>query len=144
MPFFFDTSALVKLYHREAGTDIVVPLYKGDSQITISELSKVELLSTIHKKLRIGEITADALEAVRERFLADCAERFVVVPVASLIVDSAVDVLSTQGKRHHLFSLDALQIATFTTVNDNNLTFLCADRRLATLVEAMGYPVQVV
>ncbi|MEK6697907.1 MAG: type II toxin-antitoxin system VapC family toxin [Nitrospirota bacterium] len=141
MQYFFDTSAIVKLYHQEAGSDRVLPLYRDGEAIVISELSKVELLSTIHKKLRTGEITADTLAAVRDRFFADCAIRFVVVHVASFIVDAAMDILGAHGRINHLFSLDALQIATLSIVAEKDITFVCADKRLTTLVKTIGFPI---
>lgn len=42
MDYFFDTSAIVKIYHQEDGSETVLPLYKGNESIIISELSKVE------------------------------------------------------------------------------------------------------
>jgi len=124
MRYFFDTSAIVKLYHQESGTEIVLPLYRDSASIGVSELSKVEIL-----------------EAVRDRFVADCSNRFVVVHAASMIVDAALEILGTRGRLHHLFSLDALQIATYSVVDDGETIFVCADKRLASLVEAIGYPV---
>ncbi len=53
MQYFFDTSAVVKIYHQEAGSDRIVPLYQGGEAIVISELSKVEFVATIHKKMRM-------------------------------------------------------------------------------------------
>jgi len=50
MQYFFDTSAVVKIYHQETGSDQIIPLYRGDDTIVISELSKVEFLSTISQK----------------------------------------------------------------------------------------------
>jgi predicted nucleic acid-binding protein len=141
MQYFFDTSAVVKIYHREMVSDRVLPLYRDGEAIVISELSKAELLSTIHKKFRTGEITADALEAVRDRFLMDCSSRFVVVHVASFIVDAALDFLNKYGRTSHLFSLDALQIATLSIVAEKDITFVCADKRLTSLVKTTGFPV---
>jgi predicted nucleic acid-binding protein len=141
MQYFLDTSAVVKLYHQEMGSDRVLPLYRDGETIVISEISKVEFLSTIHKKLRTGEITADTMMAVRDRFLADCSARFVVVHVASFIVDAALDLLNTHGRTEHLFSLDALQIATLSIVAEKDITFVCADKRLTTLVKAIGFPI---
>jgi hypothetical protein len=109
--------------------------------IVISELSKVEFSSTIHKKLRTGEITADTLEAVKDRFFADCASRFVVIHVASFIVDAALEIMNTHGRAKHLFSLDALQIATYSVIAEKDTTFVCADKRLTALVTAMAIPV---
>ncbi len=141
MQYFFDTSAVVKLYHQETGSDRVLPLYQDGEPIMISELSKVEFLSTIHKKPRTGEITTDTLMAVRDRFMADCSNRFIVVHVASFIVDAALDFLNTHGRTNHIFSLDALQLATLSIVAEKDITFVCADKRLTTLVKTIDFPV---
>jgi predicted nucleic acid-binding protein len=141
MQYFLDTSAIVKIYHHESGSDQVIPFYKGPEAIVISELSKVEFVSTIHKKLRTGEITADTLDAVKNRFLADCSGRFVVIHVASFIVDMAMDIMNTHGRANHLFSLDALQIATLLTIAEKDTTFVCADKRLTALVKTIRTPV---
>ena len=138
MQYFFDTSAVVKIYHQETGSDRILPLYRSGDTIMISELSKVEFLSTVHKKLRTGEITGESLDAVKNRFFADCSGRFVVIHVASFIVDSALDIMNTHGRTNHLFSLDALQIATLSMIAEKDITFVCADKRLITLVKKMG------
>ena len=39
MNYFFDTSALVKIYHEEEGADKVLEIYNSERQITISELA---------------------------------------------------------------------------------------------------------
>lgn len=141
MQYFFDTSAVVKLYHQEAGSDRILPLYKGGEAIVISELSKVEFVSTVHKKLRTGEITAATLDAVISRFFADCTGRFVVIHVASFIVDAALDIMNIHGRANHLYSLDALQIATLSIIEEEDTIFVCADRRLTALVKTIGTPV---
>ena len=91
--------------------------------------------------LRTGDITADALDAVKNRFLVDCSGRFVVIHVASLIVDAALDIMNTHGRASHLFSLDALQIATLSIIAEKDTTFVCADKRLTALVRTIGTPV---
>jgi len=141
MQYFFDTSAVVKLYHQETGSDRVFPLYRDGEAIVISEFSKVEFLSTLLKKFRTGDITEQTLEAVSLRFLADCSERFVVVHVASFIVDAALELLGKHGRTNHLFALDALQFATLSVISDKDITFVCADKRLASLVKTTGFPV---
>lgn len=45
MKYFFDTSALVKIYHKETGTKKVLNIYKSKRNIVISEFSKVEFIS---------------------------------------------------------------------------------------------------
>jgi len=56
-------------------------------------------------------------------------------------VDAALDIMNTHGRANHLFSLDALQIATLTIIAEKDITFVCADKRLTALVKTMGTPV---
>jgi len=66
--YFLDTSALVKIYHKETGTKRVLNIYKSRSNITISELSEMEFISTIHRKFRDGEIDEKTLNILSEKF----------------------------------------------------------------------------
>ncbi|WP_459943306.1 type II toxin-antitoxin system VapC family toxin, partial [Deferrisoma palaeochoriense] len=58
--FFFDTSALVKIYHEERGSKACPDLYLGTSTIAVSELARVELYSAVFRKLREREINEGA------------------------------------------------------------------------------------
>ena len=55
---FFDTSALVKRYHREVGTDVVEAAF-SDHSITrmISDIGVIEYYSTFARRVRTGDIT---------------------------------------------------------------------------------------
>jgi predicted nucleic acid-binding protein len=58
--FYLDTSALVKLYHQEAGTERMEELFaQQDNILIISELAVVEFYATLARKVRIGEITPE-------------------------------------------------------------------------------------
>jgi predicted nucleic acid-binding protein len=57
--YYLDTSALVKIYHREIGTETMLRLYRGSDTLFISELAKIELLSTVYRKYREHGITQD-------------------------------------------------------------------------------------
>jgi uncharacterized protein len=48
--YFFDTSGLIKIYHEEFGDTAILPIYYGEYEIFISELSRIEFISAIHKK----------------------------------------------------------------------------------------------
>ncbi len=52
MKYYFDTSFLVKVYHREQETDTVLNIYESHAEIVLSELSKIEFTSTIHPNYR--------------------------------------------------------------------------------------------
>ena len=65
--YFFDTSALVKNYHAEAGTpDVRRILGEAGSEFFISRLATVEMLSGFAGKVRTGvfSITDSAYVAV--------------------------------------------------------------------------------
>jgi uncharacterized protein with PIN domain len=50
MILFFDTSALVKVFHEEEGSEVVTPLIKAkDNEVWISELARIEFLSAIFR-----------------------------------------------------------------------------------------------
>ena len=59
--YFFDTSALVKIYHKEVGTELVEEIYENpENTIYISHLTKVELISALCKKYRTNDISHEA------------------------------------------------------------------------------------
>jgi len=64
MSFFIDTSSLVKIYHKEENSQKVIDLYNSNEAIYISELAKIEFVSTAYKKYRENEIIkiADKIE----------------------------------------------------------------------------------
>ena len=55
--YFFDTSALVKLYHPELGSQRVAAMFgEPDRRIVISRIGGVELHSTLAVKMRTGHL----------------------------------------------------------------------------------------
>ena len=57
MNVFFDTSALVKFFNVEQGTDRVTELIVNRSnQIFLSELARLEILSAFYRKFRNHQI----------------------------------------------------------------------------------------
>ncbi len=77
MKYYFDTFSLVKIYHRELGTSDVLEIYNNsDNHIQISELGRIEFLSTVYRKYRERELTAETLDALRCKFQDDAEFRF--------------------------------------------------------------------
>jgi uncharacterized protein len=65
MILFFDTSALVKFFHEEKGSETVTNLVLSkDNEIWISELARIEFLSAIFRRFRNREVDDEQL---RER-----------------------------------------------------------------------------
>jgi len=139
--FFLDSSALIKLYHQEPGTERVEEIFAtADATLVISELATVELRSALARKVRTGEITVQAEEEVVRNFDQDCADRFMSEPLTSAVVHQAKELLKKHGHQRALRSLDAIQLATFAIVRAREeVVFVCADGRLCGIVEAEGH-----
>ena len=137
--YFLDTSALVKIYHREVGTDFCLELYSNSSHIIISELARVELYSAVHRKQREKQLNVKALNAVLKMFHQDCDSRYEVLQIASLVYDEACRLLSRYATMHGLRTLDSLQLATFLNFCEKDRDcFVCADKKLSAVVECEG------
>lgn len=139
--FFLDSSALIKLYHQETGTERVEELFAvADSSLVISDLAALELQSALARKVRTGDITLHAAEEVVRNFDHDCQERFMTEPLTSSVVNRATALLKKHGHVRGLRSLDALQLASFGIVRARvEAVFVCADGRLCEIVKAEGH-----
>lgn len=137
--YFFDTSALVKIYHREAGSEYCLELYSNQSHLIISELARVELHLAVYRKQREKDLNAKALKAVLQRFVFDSEERYEVLQIGSLVYDDACSLLSKYAVVYGLRTLDSLQLATFLNYCEREKdSFVCADKKLSAVVECEG------
>ena len=74
MNYFFDSSALIKLYHPELGSQQIAAMFGGpDRRIIISRLAGVELHSALALKTRTGHLDREGSAALRIRFFNDGA-----------------------------------------------------------------------
>ena len=140
MRYFLDTSALVKIYHKESGSDTVLSIYNSDNAIFISELGRLEFISTTYRKFRNKEIDKGTLRVLEDKFLSDIHNRFRVIPLISLLIDVALGFIIEHGESRHLVTLDAIQLAVFSSVADNAV-FVCGDARLNTLAKQIAFDV---
>ena len=113
MNYFFDSSALIKLYHPETGSQRVEALFGGpDRRIIISRLAGVELHSALALKTRTGNLDPQRSAALRIRFLSDIASGAItVVAVSEFHYPAAERLIVRYGDRNGLRTLDALHLA---------------------------------
>jgi len=64
MIYYFDSSALTKLFSNEMGSDKVKSNVDGSADIWISDLVRVEIQSAILRKYRNNEFTERKLEQI--------------------------------------------------------------------------------
>lgn len=135
---FFDTSALVKYMHVEVGSDRVIALIDNqDHAVWVSELARIEFVSAMHRKFREGVLTEDQLRQALYGF-DEVLRAFRVEPVGQSVVDLAEQLIRKHGQTHALRTLDALHLATFVLVAEEDWRFVVADDRLFDVAQQEG------
>jgi len=137
--YYFDTSALVKYYVAETGTQWVKALIEkrdGDqwaNALSTSALTWAETISAFSKRHRGMGISSKLYTALTDRFLVDGRARYSRLPVDDATINLAVELI----RRHPLRAYDAVQLATALRLDqvlqDNrlsSLTFVSADEVL--------------
>jgi predicted nucleic acid-binding protein len=141
--YFLDTSALAKLYIREAGTDRMVALASraDEPQLIILSLSRVELRSAIRRRVRSRELTQRNAETALAHFGEHMGTVFLVQPLTEAVLERALTLIDNQGLRAY----DAIQLAACLTLTvtaaEAFATFVCADHQLLDAARAEGLTV---
>lgn len=125
---FLDTSAVLKLYIREPGTDRVRGLASDvNVSLFLSGLTRVEVRSALRRRERIGDISRAGVDTLLRRFEDDWRGNFLVQAVTDGVLSTAVDLVD----RHGLRALDALQLGGCLTlarsVGTEELVWICSD-----------------
>lgn len=107
--YFFDSSALVKLYVAETGSTWVSALAEPSAahHIFIARISAVELASAVARRERAGHLTRSEAVLARSQFDADLAYLFRVVEISKSLLTQAM----THAEVHFLRAYDAVQLS---------------------------------
>lgn len=154
--YYFDSSAIVKRYHRELGTDWIQAVCepRDHPPLYLSQLAQVEVVAALRRLGRTQNLHAsfvDAMVRASERHIAlsDPARAtplYRLVPVSAPVLTLAAELCNQywQAQPHPLRSLDAIQLAcalpTAADVSDE-LVFVTADARLAAIALREGFRV---
>lgn len=145
MRYFFDTSAIVKYYHSETGTQQVSAiLAEPESEIRISSLGFLEIQSAFAMKVRSGMLDRQTALMLRSRFLLDIAAGEIEVwSVVSQHFAAAERLVQRHSYASRLRTLDALQLAVAMDLASLNLAdrMVVADQALALAAESEGLTV---
>jgi len=111
--YFVDTSALVKRYHTEPGSQAVATIFaERAASFCVSRLALVESVSAFSLKVRIGEISLAQLSVARKSIWGDVKQRTLLVArIFARHFNFAEDLLLRHGPAHRLRTLDAIQLA---------------------------------
>ena len=136
MILFLDTSALVKLYVIEAGSDQTHQAAYQAEILAVSRIAWAEYHAALARRARIVPEDEPMLEQARSALASDWAD-FFVVEVSQPVVELA-------GEHAELYALrayDAVQLATASYLADQSgqtVQFACFDRRLNKAATAQG------
>lgn len=137
MTFFLDTSALVKLYVREAGTDAMLRLEAGagSGEFVLSALAAVELASALTIKHRAGLLAASAHAVLFERFEEHLRWRYVQQPITAAVIQRASNLV----RSHALRAYDGVQLACALSARpEQPYAFISSDLQLLSAARAEG------
>ena len=133
--YFFDTSALVKRYHLETGSERVDVIFDDqDNLLIISELTLVELTSALRRKQNRGEITLQAMNDALAHFANEVLSDLIVAGFRSGFIQQAKDLVLQHGLR----TLDALQLTSASEFRTLSPVFVCADAELRRVASDVG------
>lgn len=107
--YYLETSALVKLYVREPGTERLLRLANSTkgNQFSVLTLSQVEFHSAIRRRERAGDIDHNIANLILDRFGIHMQTRFLRQVLTESVLDSASEILD----RYALRAYDAVQLA---------------------------------
>ncbi len=140
MRLFVDTSAIVKAFQKESGSEKVIQYLNDEKyEIVISELTKIEYKSALFRRFRNKEISETDLNVLFADF-EDFIQTIGIEEVNSLTIRTAEELLNKYGKMG-LRTLDSIQFAGFELVEADDKIFISADVLLCAIVEKAGYKV---
>jgi hypothetical protein len=140
--YYLDTSALVKLYVREPGTDQMIRLasYPSGHTLAVLALARVEFRAAVRQRERKGDLPHDAAEALIARMEEHLQSLYLVQLVTETVIEEAAALLD----RHPLRAYDAVQLAgclSLRASRGETPSFVCSDRQLVRAAEDEGLAV---
>ena len=145
--YFLDASVLVKRYTVEPGSTWLVSVTDLPAHaILVAEITLAEVAAGLASKQRAhGGIRIEERDRALSRFLQDCDERFLLLPVDRYVIELAVELT----QRHRLRGYDAVQLATALVANRDliearhpPLIFVASDTDLLAAAQMEGLPTE--
>ena len=136
--YYFDTSAFLKIFIEEDGSDKVQALVEDleGGELIILDLTILEARSAIRRLEREGNISAERARNVLRQIADDAANMYFVQQTATAMSEA-----ERLLDRYALRTLDSLQLAGYLVARQDMrspLIFVCADNRLLAAAHREG------
>lgn len=135
--YFFDTSALVKRYHEERGTERVDEILdEEETDILITSLTIIETVSAFRRKYNRGDVSESEMNQLMSVFFREALDDFVIVPLEESLLTFSFDLVLEDDLR----TLDSLQLSAGLSLDAEveGLQFVTADDDLAGIAREHG------
>ena len=133
--YFLDTSALVKRYHSEKGTDKIDQIFSEDDRaIVISNITLTEMVSAINRKKEDKIISKEDQDIALSKFFHDAIKDFLVIELDGEHIKGSIMLVLKRNIR----TLDSLQLAVALGLKELKVIFVCADKKLVSVAENEG------
>ena len=143
--YFLDSSAIVKRYVSETGTNWILSLHKPSAQnvIYVAQITGIEVVSAISRRLRGNRLTQKAADKAIFRFKRDFANKLRIIRLNDQIIAEAMQL----SESHFLRGYDSVQLAIalelekrFASQKFTSITFVSADNNLnsAAIAESLA------
>jgi predicted nucleic acid-binding protein len=142
--YYLDTSAALKLYVDEPGSNWLRTQVSSVTALLSCWLLVIEITSAFNRRVREGSLDLRDYARIRDIFREDCRTLYQIIPLTNAVVDRACELL----ERHPLRSYDAAHLAAALVAKESmqrralpSLIFLSADDRLNDIALAEGLAV---
>jgi predicted nucleic acid-binding protein len=139
--YFFDSSALVKRYQFEAGSERVSNLVDEAELLLIARLTQVEVTAAIVRRGRATRTPEQEVDRLLAAFERDVLSSLDVVEFSSALLDESMALT----RRHGLRAADAIQLAAAALARPeyapSNMIFVASDRELNAAAMAEGFSI---
>jgi predicted nucleic acid-binding protein len=136
---YLDSSALVKKYVGEPGSQRVISLWGQSEEITCSAVGYAEVMAALHRRRREGTLSRPRLHSLIRLVRDDWAS------LSRIEVSDALNgLIERLVASHGLRGVDAIHLASALSLRGEaaDVLFVCADRRLAAAARAEGLTVE--
>jgi predicted nucleic acid-binding protein len=129
---FLNTSAIVKRYHKEIGSDVLNRIFKLKAGFVTSFCTILEFIVAFSFMVRRKELSRETFNTVISLFLKEVLDMFIVTSVNDELIASA----TLMATKHPLPSADCLQLASVKSLSSalelvkERVVLVCSDKEL--------------
>jgi len=133
--YYLDTSAFLKRYIQEPGSEVIRDLLKRGGKFFTSKVAYVEVLMTFRRKQREGKLS--------DRDISRCIELFERDWKGFNVIELSNEVLQIlKNFENHLRALDAIHLSSALWVKKFlKIVFVCSDHNLKKQAMSEGFQV---